>query len=342
MQRKKIKQLGFSLAELSLAIGLSGVVALATVSSIKMLSTQTNVQTESIQQIVEQLGSYKVLQKDIYDSTHSFNNVNLTDDKGKPFFDHLANPYCSPSQVSKCGRTIQLKVPVGSDKSRYFYLLVVNNRKGLRFEIRPEQSFPLDKNGNVIRSGYVGLNNPKANKYSIDLTNNPHNPTTAYSPWAKDELIFLFTSSTYSPSDSIIPRPIIFLGQVSDNGGDLTSLSVAERESSSVSLIKNLHPLTNNPIPTTRHFMLNLTQKAGMPLLLYIEGVSLIRYSLERDSQKNTVINFFRTEAIAKDGKLNFDNGRKILLLKNVKSVTFSRPTISSPVISYDVEMEPK
>jgi prepilin-type N-terminal cleavage/methylation domain-containing protein len=359
--KKFLNNQGFSLAEMTIATGLMGVLALIIYSVNQYTNKEIKIVTEDIQNLILKFGANKVLQRDLVNSTPSYNYLEFLDDNGKPFFVHATNEYCQ----TDCERKLSLTILTGQTLSSPIFFLV-NKRKPSEQEVM--LNYPI-KIENTLNSSHQfdGLNaNP-------DLPINKS--VTPLSPWEKGRLLLLTSNVSYydclntihgnagggannclltcanTPSGAgtcnyAAKRPLKILGIVQDDEKNMefhfvnNQLNLLKKDYRLCPVNQDMQCAANMNIDLneTKKFIENLPFIPGFDNQAFLQPVELVRYHLERPTpnSKDDKIVLMRSVATLSGTKLSFE--RAHVLMSGVKSIVFTRKNISSATLEFKID----
>lgn len=358
---KHLNEKGFTLVEIMISLLLLGALGIATFNALNFSKRATDIRSEDIQALLSQFGASKLISRDLDNSLPSFNFISTRDDNDRPFFVWGTNELC----LENCSRSLTITIDSGLTSSRVFYSIV---RKGMPQELEKFLVDPLQLYAGTTNPTFEGINryynHPAAANYSISQR------YRTYSPWIKDRILLLTTLNSFPDCNNLIDgasastscntfcdtpgcnfaalRPIKFLGYVDNNERDLIPFSNIS------TLPLNRHyrfcqqslgkECTNAPtsplvINTSESLLGQMPYLPGKDNRAFLTPVEIIRYSLKRNSTQDLPSKFklIREKAYLSSGTLTW--GSPIVMLTGIKSLTLKRPSISSPVIEYDLNL---
>lgn len=325
---------GFSLPELMISLAFMGIVASVSYTTFQLLDESTKDEVNEIQYLIEKLGAERIIHQDIALATNSFNQLNLKDGNGRLFYDFIQYPYCK----SNCKRELTLNLSSNEIRSSYFYILTINTKKGLKFSVNPKGMFYQDADGQVDINQYLGINPATENSPDIgcDLEADP----PAQSLWCKSEMVALYTNVNFSSklNPNSPARPFFIWGVVDNSQVDIIPLF--PKDENGEDILRKENPLIpTHSINSPQDFLQSLSVTPGQSFSLYLEGVDLVRYHIERkniDSSKTFLI-----RSVARftpdTNEMTFES-KKHVLAYDIESLTFTRDTISSPSIGFSIK----
>ncbi|WPU63365.1 prepilin-type N-terminal cleavage/methylation domain-containing protein [Peredibacter starrii] len=351
---------GFSMVEMMMALGLTGMLALIAVNLYDFSQKETKVLSEDIINTIARFGASKTLTYDLLSGEPSFNYVNLADDNNLPFFVLAKNEFC---RSSTCTRQLTLDIKPGATKSRSFYIIVKRpqGKESLKFTIDPNSVYSPSKI-------YAGINWQKSNPdYSITKT-----ADRVDSPWQKGRLLMLTSEMDFydcmSPVHSmgstggckvscensgtcnfIVKRPYKMLGGVNTDELDMTYYPI---EGAPAGLIKTAYQICRpnkeyncaatidltGGLTTTRSFFDKLPYIPGNDNRATLAPVEIVQYWLERPNPTSAdhLIELRRARATLVGGQIKFQKG--VILMTGLQSIVFSRANISNSIIDYKLK----
>ncbi|WP_408096424.1 hypothetical protein ACJVC5_15400 [Peredibacter sp. HCB2-198] len=351
---------GFSMVEMMMALGLTGLMALIGVNLYEFSQKETKVLSEDIINTIARFGASKTLTYDLLSGEPSFNYVNLADDNNLPFFALAKNEFC---RNSTCTRQLTLDIKPGAVKSRSFYIIVKRpqGKESLKFTIDPNLVYGPDRS-------YAGINWQKADaNYSITKS-----PERVDSPWQKGRLLMLTSEMDFydclSPVHSmtasgnckvtcensgtcnfIIKRPYKMLGGVSDNEVDMNYYPI---EGAPTGLIKSAYQICrpnkdyvcaatvdiSGGLESSKTFFDKLPYIPGNDNRTTLAPVEIVQYWLERPNPTSPdhLIELRRARATLVGGRIKFQKG--VILMTGLQSIVFSRSNISNSIIDYKLK----
>jgi len=309
------KNKGFSLVELLIAASIGSAVILYLGQFIKINESANEKVMSELEETSDNLNMEAVLRKDLTNAKHSLNNLNIQDDSGRKFFDYLSSSTCT----SNCTRSLKLELgaKAGDYSKRSIYFIITNNGAGEQQIYNPADAYT--RNTLTFNS----LN------YQNTLTVRPNSPWNAS---LKTRSILMFV---YSPIEVFAPvtgistpgRLLSFMGWAgaSNYAGRLIAEPVND---SGLSYYDNKDLRTGKLISNEDEFFNTMPYTTGLGSFAFLTSVKIIRYRLLTVSTNGNLSG----QLIR--GELNANKTFSELPVGfNIKTVEFSRETISSPAI---------
>lgn len=310
---------GFSLLELMVAVGIGSAVLLGTVQYLNINDKANKKIQRELEDTSDNLNMEAMLRKDLTNTKHSLNNLNILDDSGKNFFDYLSTSTCT----SNCKRSLKLEVgtTVGHISAKSLYFIVIDQGAGAEQIYSPADAY------------VAGTLTFKSLNQDDNLA------VRANTPWenvaTKSRLIFLYSPlEVFSPTAlSQTPgRALSFMGWVGATNIQST-LNPEKINDAGVNFYINDDPRTSLPINNEDAFFKNMPYTSGLGSFAFLTAVKIVRY---------------RMQTVKSGGKFSGQlmraemNDSKVFIERpigfNIKNLEFTRETISSPAISIKVE----
>ncbi len=347
---------GFSLLEMTIAIGLSGFLATIGYNLYLFATKETNALSEDIMVTIARFGASKVITRDLSGAEPSFNYLNLADDTGLPFYTFAKNEYC---RQEKCSRQLTLEIKPGEMKSRSMYFIVKKSlgKEIQRLSVHPRSVFKPDKS-------FGGVNwQHTSEQYSISKSNLPE------SPWIENRIMMLtseveffdcytsvmqmnntgtcrVTCSISGTCDYAVKRPFKMLGVVNKSpSADLSYYPINGKEGLLKTNYRVCRPDKDfkcmgvvdipNGIKSTKTFYEKLPFIPGTDDRTVLTPVEVVEYYLEKPTKEA-----LDHQVLLKRAKASFSNGsikfeKPLTLMSGIKSIVFSRKNVSNPVVEY-------
>ncbi len=306
---------GFSLVELLIAASIGCGVILYLGQFVKINESAHQKVMNELEDTSDNLNMEAVLRKDLTNAKHSLNNLNIQDDNGRKFFDYLSSSTCT----SNCARSLKLELGTkGGDYSkRSIYFIINNTGAGEQQIYNPADAYTR----NTL--SFNSLN------YENTLSVRPN------SPWdesIKTRSVLMFV---YSPIEVFAPvtgistpgRLLSFMGWAgaSNYAGRLIAEPVSD---GGLSYYDNRDLRTGKLISNEDEFFKTMPYTTGLGSFAFLTAVKIVRYRLLTVSTNGNLSGqLIRGEMNA---NRTFDE-RPVGF--NIKTVEFSRETISSPAI---------
>lgn len=311
---------GFSLIELLVAGSVGAALVLFMAQYLKINDTSNRKIQSDLEDTSDNLNMEVVLRKDLTNAQHSLNNMNVTDDNGSNFFDYLSSSSCT----TNCSRSIKIQAgsKAGEISKKSLYFIIINSGAGDQQIYNPSDAYE------------KGTLNFKSLNQGYNLSIRPS------SPWndnikVRSTLMFLYSPiEIFSPSLGISApgRMMSFMGWAGANNytGTLDPESIYDNGKT---YYKNDDLRTNGKINNEDKFFQNMPYTTGLGSFAFLTPVKVVRY---------------RLMTVAVSGKLTGQLLRGVMNEKhifdekpvgfNIKSLEFSRPTISSPGIYIKID----
>lgn len=293
---------GFSLTELMVTLGVSGMLMLFAHSILNKVNKESSDQIERSERAAGKLILEKVIRKDLRMADISFNRSSQEDDNGNIFFDYLPHGGCS----SGCERSITIEIDSDGDLSEKVYFLIENAFHGVKHSYAPSNAFS------------SGLN-------FVSLNNNDALEREQFSPWEEGELLYVYSPipvyQSEGGSSTIPPRYIDFLGKVPDSDQSLDEVDFEH--------FINKDARDGATISSEEYVLLNAPYTHGLANKIYIKQAKLVTYQLEGYMSGGELKGrLIRAELLADD------QWKQTVLNNNVSKVVFQRNSINLPTVS--------
>ncbi len=347
---------------MAVATGLMGVLALIIYSVSQYTNKEIKIVTEDIQNLILKFGANKVLQRDLVNSTPSYNYLEFNDDNGKPFFVHATNEFCQ----TDCERKLTLSIPVGDVKSSPIFFLV-NKRKLSEQEVMLNYPIKIESTLSAAKT-YDSLNAQINTDSSISQSNH------SISPWEKNRLLLLTSNVSFFDCLNLIhgnsgagggcpltcantpggpgscnfaaKRPLKILGNVEADEKDMkfhlvqgyNNLLKKDYRICPVNQDMECSSIMPIDLDSPKKFVEHLPFIPGFDNQAYLQPVELVGYRLTRPSpnSKDDKIQLERSVAILDGTNLKFE--RAHILMSGVKSIVFTRKNISSATLEFKID----
>lgn len=330
MRRLKRKESGFTLIELMMALGLSGMAILILVGVQQMYAGQQKKLGDKIEADSDADIGRRVLLQDLKAIDPSFSNLLLKDNDGRAFFDY----YPDISETALGGVTSRTLT------------LSLKGRKEAVFLVQDDLADPLP----ILIYDPVAAYNVGATPVDMNVAAsitfnslNKNNWITSQRPgfWRNLQLLMLDTPAMVrsSTTDTVdfkkVPRSPIYVGRVS--GTQLVS------DSQVMALVNLKDPQDkygNDTVDSADDFLRNLPAQGGGQPLVRLKAVKLLKYSIEPMNAKAK-----KKKNGSNAGRLFksiYENGRytkKFALVENIETLTFSRNSVCEKVVFFSVKL---
>lgn len=347
---------GFSLLEVMIAVGLSGLLATLGYNLYQFSTKETTALSEDIMVTIARFGASRVMTRDLSGAEPSFNYVNVNDDEGLPFFTLAKNEYCRQAQ---CSRKLTMDIKKGQTRSKSIYFIVKKSvgKEMQRLSVHPRAVFKPNKT-------FGGLNwQYGSEQYSISKSNLPE------SPWVEKRLMMLtseveffdcnqsilqtnftgqcqVTCSVSGACEYAVKRPFKMLGVVNKSPSeDMTYYPINNNDSLLQTKYRICRPDKDfkcvgevdisSGIKSTKTFYERLPYIPGTDDRTILSPVEIVEYYLEKPSATahDHQIVLKRAKASFTGSAIKFD--APLTLMSGIQSIVFSRANISNPVIEY-------
>lgn len=306
---------GFTLPELLIAGTIGAAIILFLGQYLRMTDASNQKVQNDLEDTSDNLNMESILRKDLTNAKHSLNNLNIQDDKGLPFFDYLSSSTCT----SDCTRSIKMEMAKssGAYSKNSMYFIIINLGAGDQQIYNPADAY---------------------DRGTLNFNSLNHNNTLAVrqnTPWGnqiKSRSVLMFV---YSPIEVFRPvtgittpgRNLSFLGWA--GSGNYMGRLIPELISDNGNNYYSNDDLRNGKKITSEDaFFKNMPYTTGLGSFAFVASVKVVRYRLK------TVLEGGKLTGQLIRGELTdkkiFDE-RPIGF--NIKSLEFSRQTISSPAI---------
>jgi len=317
-------QSGFTLLEAVMTIGLVSLSLMASFQLYRTTQTSIELTQDRLENTLDNIITEKILERDFFYCKHSLNNLVINDDSDKSFYSYLHDGYCSGSS---CSRTFTFDIPEdpGAYSAKEFYVLTEDFKStaGIVGQtlVQPERAY--SSSGTTYTFQSLNYNN------TLSALDN--------SPWTAEQLNLLYSPS-YLRNSSDTPgvdpaKMLTYLGFV--DGEDLNG--TLKKVAPLPTIFSYKDPRTGNNITNEDNFLRNLPGIIGSPTYAFIAPVKLIRYRLRHNVfDAKSRVDLMRGE-LKSDGTFH-----ERIIGMNVNEVVFSRETISSPAVVYQVSYKIK
>jgi prepilin-type N-terminal cleavage/methylation domain-containing protein len=309
------KQGGFTLVEVLMVAVVSTIVLFIAISfsfsSMKMLN---RIQRKLDQTVEETIGQ-RIILNDLSGAGASFNLLLQPDDNGRQFFDLLSDYPDRLLLPADRARVLTLST-AGDD----ILFVTVDPSRAAPVLYDPPAAYNLTVGATPGVAGsiaYVGVNN---NSYLS-------NRVPGY--WQSGNLMMLYSPITWRALGAPLTTPsryTIFVGVVNAVSNDLDVFTLSGQ-------LPAFHPVDNTVIfGSPDNFFRTLLPSSGGTTPVMIKMIKIFRYQLVTNgSQLSLMKQRFNT------GSMSFETPG-LIVLNNVTRVTFSRSSVTLPMITYDVE----
>jgi prepilin-type N-terminal cleavage/methylation domain-containing protein len=314
------KNKGFTLPELMIAGAIGAAIVLSLVQYLKITDAGNYKVQRELEDTSDNLNLEAVLHKDLINAKYSFNNLNLQDDNNNQFFDYLSSSTCT----SNCNRSIKMEIGTkdGYFSKKSIYFIIINSSEGDQQIYNPADAY----NKGTLNFNSLNFNN------NLGIRNN--------TPWgqqikSKTTLIFVYSPiEVFSPLTGISTpgRNLSFLGWAGAGNyeGRLTAEPIYDNGKNYYinDDLRNGKKIIDEDV-----FFKNMPYTIGLGSFAFLTAVKVIRYRLKTVNVSGRLTGqLFRGELDEK----NIFNERPVGF--NIKSLEFSRETISSPAIYIKID----
>lgn len=313
---------GFSIAEVLVAVALTGIAVLGTFNVLSYFKLQYNRNFMKIDARLSSTLGERVLYFQLKNAYPSFNNLPGTlgeGSDGQNFYDYNPDYPNHLRPLAARTRTLEL-VPGGKTET---YIIVTNPQEGPPLYIDPTRLYVTSK-GSATANGnlqFEGLNN---HGYITDLAKD-NAKENVLSLWHNDNILYFYLPSSTRPptaQDEDFTSPYCFFGRV--QGSTLIQETFG-------GLLSCKNPLNNQVFPDLDAFMQQLPAlNGGVPIVL-MRSVSLLRYNLVEDP--NSLGNYNLEYSKWKGTSF----GTPQTAATHILSATFKRSSVAETVISISV-----
>lgn len=314
------KNNGFSLPELLIAGTVGAALILFMGQYLKINETSNQKVQSDLEDTSDNLNMEAVLRKDLTNAKHSLNNLNIKDDKGLNFFDYLSSSSCT----SNCTRSIKLEMGsrAGYISNKSLYFIIVNLGAGDQQIYNPSDAY--DR----------GTLNFKSLNHNNTLSIRQNSPWNDYIK-KRSTLMFIYGPiEIFAPLTGITTpgRTMSFMGWAGA-GNYLGRLIPELITDNGNSYYVNDDLRTGKKITSEDDFLKHMPYTAGLGSFAFLTAVKVVRYRLKTITEGGKLTGqLVRGEM---NEKREFDE-RPVGF--NIKSLEFSRQTISSPAIYIKID----
>jgi hypothetical protein len=312
---QRLKEKGFTLPELLIAGTIGAAIILFLGQYLKITDASNQKTQNDLEDTSDNLNMEAVLRKDLTNVKHSLNNLNLKDDNGLLFFDYLSSSTC----ISECARSISMEMgtKAGYISKKSIYFIIINSGAGDQQIYNPSDAY----DRGTLNFNSLNFNNTLAIRQN--------------SPWgnqikSRSTLMFIYSPiEIFKPLTGISTpgRNLSFMGWAG-SGNYMGRLIPEVITDSGNSYYVNDDLRTGKKITSEDVFFKNMPYTTGLGSFAFLTGVKIVRYRLKTVLEGGKLTGqLFRGEM---NDKRLFDE-RPVGF--NIKSLEFSRQTISSPAI---------
>ncbi len=312
---------GLTLAEMIVGVALMGIMGMVAASFFVFTAKTKKEITNEIEDKVDNILAERMILRDLKYSEPSFNNVIITDDNGRQFFDYVAD--VTQSAVDNAPRKLTLE----AGRRNEFIFIATNEKMGGSMMYAPSNAY---KVGSPPGDPFVAapLTFVSLNKDSIVQFSDPQGLGRF---WQVGNVLMLDTPTmvrqmTASGPDYSKPaRSPIFLGSVQAPGATrLLPLNIP-------GFINTTNPMyPSETIGDEDKFLRDIPPMGGAAPLVRLKVVSIIKYYLQKDT-KGGQVNVYRSMYTGRQ----FGPGQ--LFASDVAKVEFSRKSAHDALIYFKI-----
>lgn len=308
------KQAGFSLVELMVSIAVTAIIG-TILAGVVYESTKMQLQTkEQIEDSTDRLLGERIIFLDLKNIDPSFNVLQMRDDSGKDFFDHIPDV---PETFfgGNASRTITLKA---------------NGITEMKFLQADPIAGPLIIYDPVLAYS-VGATpadfNTAASLTFVSLNQDDIVAKLRPEFWKNGRLLMLDTPARLRPvvNDQVNlatpPRSPAFIGSVA--GTQLPQNSEVARA------MKTTHPLTGSQIGSADEFLRTVPSVGGGNAFVRLRAVRMIKYTFAKAGLGQGLY-----RSVYQDGKYN----EPVLISDRLASATFYRRSVNQKIMQFSLE----
>ncbi len=310
------QQNGFSLIEM--------LISMAVVSTIiggVMTFTSSNQQAikhaeKKLNDIMEYQLISLAITKDLTYSKYSFGFLQLTDDKGRNFYDYIHDGHCS----NNCTR--QFTLDAEKDVGKEFFILTQKQSNSVGQLITPELCY---------NNSYTFISLNKDDLLTKMLDEHGNSVPNPYTIWKADNLILLSSELRTRPVGSSINTPSYLYGYLGWVDKDHIQGKLKKVTFAKYFIFKNY--ITNKTIDSEDSFFQNLPFIFGIANYSSIRKVNFISYLFE-----NKEINGKQVPVLMRREYLSQGVTKERMISKDIKKLTISREDIASTVLNFTID----
>ena len=315
----KQNQKGFSLVEVSIAMGISAVILAVVVTMIFDMTKNQKELSNKLAATVDALLGENSIFVDLRNIEPSFNNINVPDDSNASFFEYY--PDLPEGLISrKLSRTITLQL---SGKTE-FYFLQSDPISGPMLVYNPSMAYNIGPPPTSVASAAT-LDFVSLNRNNLVLNQRPQF-------WVNGKTLMIDTPVRIRPVVNNVvdlmvpPRSPAFIGQVQGQALNLDSRFTG--------MFNYSHPQTGVPIQTADQFLRTMPSMGGGSSYARIRPVRLVRYYIEKQKDSNYADAAVLYKSVYADGAFS----APFLIMDQIKSIQFQRDTVNQKVMTFSLQ----
>ncbi|WII72310.1 prepilin-type N-terminal cleavage/methylation domain-containing protein [Bdellovibrio sp. 22V] len=313
----RLNQKGFSLAEMVVGVALLGIMGMVAASFFVFTAKQKEEITNEIEDKVDNIIAERMLLKDLKNSEPSFNNLVVTDDYGRPFFDYVSD--VTDISVDQAERKLTLQL---GRRNELIFLVSAEKLPTLMYT--PATAYDMSNvNGNPFKAADLTFRSLNKNNEVYKASNG--------ALWGVGTILMLDSPAAVREMTPLGPnynrpaRSPIFVGVVTAAGESRLNPVMLPN------FLNRTHPMyPNETIKDEDSFLRDIPPMGGAAPLVRLKAVRIIKYYLAKESKGNK-INLWRSSFNGRD----FDQGQ--LFAADVTGVEFSRKDAHDSLIYYKI-----
>lgn len=308
---------GFTLAEVLVGVALLSIVGMVAAAFFVFTNKTKTEIVNDLEDKTDTIIAERILLRDLKYSEPSFNNVAITDDAGRVFFDYDAE------RSQKAIDSLPRKITLTADNKKEFTFMIVNDKLGATMMYTPRLAYKIP---------YVPKDPNVAAPLNFVSLNQGNTVTQANSRfWQPGVVLMLDTPAmvremtAFGPNYSRPARSPIFVGSVQAVGETkLAALSIP-------GLLNRSNPMyPNETIDSEDSFLRDIPPMGGAAPLVRLKAVGVIKYYISQDPVTKKV-NLLRSLF---DGR-TFPAGQ--LIASDVQRVEFSRKDPHDSLVYFNI-----
>lgn len=331
MISKQNRSAGFNLIELILAMGIFGTMIMGISTALVVFKRTENFRRERLERGIDYgLGEAAVL-LDLSDAAPSFGALRQPDDANLNFYDYY--PDVPDTQLTTLGVTAKTReLTLTATNSKFIKLMIVDRVRRPSIKLNPPLAFNFT-GGNATTTAsasYAGINN---GNIMVDRARAGF--------WREGAGMLLMSPAFLRPilpinqttNYAVVPRTHTLAGFI--QGDDVVSTN-----DWGGAFIRTYSIDTSQTVDTAEKFMWWLPVIGGAGVYALAVPVQYVQLQIERVPDGNDATGAPRTKDVLV--RYEWDGtqlDRRFILASNVKSVTFRRSSISSPLIAVSFVM---
>lgn len=365
---------GFTMLETILAMGLAGLVLLAAYEIYSGYTAKFREMADTLETSIDIETAQQIMFRDLKAVNPSFGTMVIPDDQEKNFFEYFPDvPESSLAPDPICGRACRTYTMRAVDGHAEILFLLEDSAPcdipSMVYD--PTLAFqmfaPRTLNADGAPPVFKGLNSGGAVENVRGNANNCPLPKKGY--WQAGQLLMLDSPSLFRPTASnlasVAPRAPSFVGYVPASTSEIHLVPLASARPDPLQLlgfnhaptatqVLNVqHPLFTTPkaITSDEEFLRWLPPFSGGQPLVRLRPVRLVKYSVEEMYPGTPDPSMAKAERERRQGAMrlwkqvfvpgkSWDQTKKFLLAENVKTVQFTRPTITDQTILFNISKD--